>query len=354
MDKDLRPFHSLTLPPGCVTGIGSLPAKDPLKAVEFVASVCPELPFWPQLPQRHWREVIIAQSLGPLLGLVTHRQSGYGYTVSPSHFDQFIARLWEDPVELDPTCAAGFFAFEEALAAGTFPRARAIKGQVEGPITLAFYLFREEECFANDPVLLAALARYSSRLAQWQIARLQKARLPLLLFIDEPALSLVGRFEGKTAYESFVSTLARLVQKVKESGAIVGVHCCSERPFQLMLDANPDIFSFDAYQNLEAFFACEPGRAILQKDCLIAFGLIPTFSSFDDFSTDSLLERWAKATGHQVVSNLLLPKSLFTATCGLGLLEEKAASDSFRIAHEFSRTLRSRVQNVSSDQLLSR
>jgi hypothetical protein len=45
---------------------------------------------------------------------------------------------------------------------------------------------------------------------------------------------------------------------------------------------------------------------------------------------------------------LLLPKSLFTATCGLGLLDEKAAGDSFRIAHEFSRILRGRIQNISS------
>jgi 5-methyltetrahydropteroyltriglutamate--homocysteine methyltransferase len=40
------------LPPGAVTGIGSLPFYDPHAAVRFVAQTCPQVPFWPELPQR--------------------------------------------------------------------------------------------------------------------------------------------------------------------------------------------------------------------------------------------------------------------------------------------------------------
>ena len=55
------------LPPGCVTGVGSLPFVDADEAVEFVAEFSPELPFWPQLPMRAAGEGVIAQGMGALI-----------------------------------------------------------------------------------------------------------------------------------------------------------------------------------------------------------------------------------------------------------------------------------------------
>lgn len=40
------------LPAAGVTGIGSLPHTDPVAAIAFVARQSPQIPFWPQLPQR--------------------------------------------------------------------------------------------------------------------------------------------------------------------------------------------------------------------------------------------------------------------------------------------------------------
>lgn len=59
--------HAISLQPnGAVTGIGSLPLKNPEAAVNFVAKMCPEIPFWPQLPRRSKREPMVEQALGPL------------------------------------------------------------------------------------------------------------------------------------------------------------------------------------------------------------------------------------------------------------------------------------------------
>ena len=80
--------------------------------------------------------------------------------------------------------------FEKALAFGLFPSARAVKGQIEGPITLSAYLFHQGRPFLSDPALFAAIAFHVSQMICWQIDRLKSAGLPVLLFVDEPALCL--------------------------------------------------------------------------------------------------------------------------------------------------------------------
>ena len=92
--------------------------------------------------------------------------------------------------ELTPANAAGFGAFEEALSSGLFSSAVAVKGQIEGPITLSAYLFHQGRPFLSDPALFAAIAFHVSQIICWQIDRLKSAGLPVLLFVDEPALCL--------------------------------------------------------------------------------------------------------------------------------------------------------------------
>jgi len=45
--------------------------------------------------------------------------------------------------DLTPANAADFGAFEEALSSGLFGFAIAVKGQIEGPITVSAYLFHK-------------------------------------------------------------------------------------------------------------------------------------------------------------------------------------------------------------------
>ena len=71
-----------------------------------------------------------------------------------------------------------------------FASASAVKGQIEGPITLSAYLFHRGQPFLSDPALFAAVAFHVSQMICWQIDRLKSVGLPVLLFVDEPALSL--------------------------------------------------------------------------------------------------------------------------------------------------------------------
>ena len=76
--------HSSRMPfvaAGAVTGIGSLPFTSSRSAVRSVAEFSPEVPFWPQLPQRSERESIVSQGLGIVEPLIEPHNEGYGFQV---------------------------------------------------------------------------------------------------------------------------------------------------------------------------------------------------------------------------------------------------------------------------------
>src|SRR5690349_12850181 len=186
---------------GAVTGIGSLPLTSVTSAVRAVAEFSPEVPFWPQLPQLSQQESIVGQGLGIVENLIEPRDEGYGYQVKEGELDSVLEILHRSSGELTPANAAGFGAFEEALSSALFSSAAAVKGQIEGPITLSAYLFHKERPFLADPALFSAIAFHVSQIIGWQIDRLKATGLPVLIFVDEPALCLDTPFENAVPEE---------------------------------------------------------------------------------------------------------------------------------------------------------
>ena len=149
--------------------------------------------------------------------------------------------------------AAGFGAFEQALSRGLFSSALAVKGQIEGPITLSAYLFHNGQPFLADPALFAAIAFHISQIIAWQIDRLKSAGLPALLFIDEPALCLEAPVGNAVSEEQRLQALTA----TPEDARIRGAHadCTAAQRVPSSACAEPDIISFDAHKRLDLFFA---------------------------------------------------------------------------------------------------
>ncbi|MBV9229229.1 MAG: hypothetical protein JOZ18_07940, partial [Chloroflexi bacterium] len=270
---------SIFLPQGAVTGIGSLPLTNAQTAVTFVAQMCPEVPFWPQLPRRSVDEQMIEQALGAKREFFVRRKGTYGYQVKPGLLRTCLEAFSTGTAQLHEQCASGFVAFEQACASHTFTQAQALKGQLIGPITLACSLFSEERAFLFDQDCLEAVSRWVTRLALWQAHRLQQWKLPVICFLDEPCLALLTRepFQQRAGFA--ILALQTVITTLQAAGILVGLHCCADQTsFSIMCQAAPDILSFDAYQNLELFERDQDARAFLKGGGLVAFGLIPTIS----------------------------------------------------------------------------
>ncbi len=347
--KSYKARKSFT-PAGAVTGIGSLPLKSASAAVDAVDQYCPEVPFWPQLPQRSEAEGAIGQGLDCVWDLIEPRGEGYGYEVKAGQIDRVLERLHGSDGELGEEHAAGFYAFEKELAAGRFSRAAAVKGQIEGPITLATFLFHGGKPFLADSALFAAATFHVSQMISWQIERLEVAGVPVLLFVDEPALCLEGSAKV-VSEEERLGALAFTLEQVRMRGAYAGLHCCAARPFERMLQVKPDILSFDAHEGLDLFFADWRAVDFVQQGGTVAYGLVPTQAGLNAADAANIFVRWLKAASTAGDPQKFAQQAMITATCGLGLLEESAIAESFQVAHSVGKLVKALVGSEVTDEV---
>ena len=326
---------------GAVTGIGSLPLTSIASAIRSIAEFSPEVPFWPQLPQLSKQESIVGQGLGIVGDLIEPRNHGYGYQVKEGRLDSVLELLHRSSGELTPRNAAGFIAFEEALSSGLFRSAVAVKGQIEGPITLSAYLFHQGRPFLSDPALFAALAFHVSQIICWQIDRLKSIGLPVLLFVDEPALCLEAPVSNAVSEEERLNALAITLEDARLRGAYAGLHCCAARPFERMCRAKPDIISFDAHEGLDLFFANWHALDFVNQGGTVAYGIVPTRPGLNASDSVSIFVRWLKAASLAGDPQKFAQRAMITSTCGLGLLDTSSVRESFSVAHSVSKLIRS-------------
>jgi len=335
--KPIRAGHADQLPAGGVTGIGSLPHTDPVAAVTFVARHSPQIPFWPQLPQRGPQEYMLLQLLTPFRDLV-QQASPARINVRSGQLDNFRRRLAHSEATLNTATAAGFYTFERACHDGLFPQARLLKGQLSGPLTLARCLYTAAgaagEPFSHAPTLLDELTTYLCRLAAWQVERLARFGKPVLILVDEPTLAFAGGEPMALGY------LQRVLDAIRHAGGRAGIHCCALGATQQIFAAAPDLISFDAYHELELVLTASELPAFLARGGTLALGLVPTLLDLSTFAPEAMLVRWlAAAFGLAVDPQQLLRQSLITATCGLGLLTPEAAQMNFVQTHRLTQLL---------------
>ncbi|HXW93662.1 MAG TPA: hypothetical protein VEK33_24140 [Terriglobales bacterium] len=344
--SDRKPFVAA----GAVTGIGSLPFTSSTSAVRSVAEFSPEIPFWPQLPQRSERESIVGQGLGIVEHLIQPRNGGYGYQVREGQLDSVLEILHRSDGELSPSNAAGFGEFERALSSRIFSSALAVKGQIEGPITLAAYLFHKGKPFLADPALFGAIAFHISQIINWQIDRLKSAGLPVLMFVDEPALCLDAPVANFVSAEQRLNALAATLEGARIRGAYAGLHCCAARPFERMCRVEPDIISFDAHEGLDLFFADWHALDFMQQGGTVAYGVVPTRAGVNAVDSATIVLRWLKAASSAGDPQKFAQRAMITATCGLGLLDPSAVAESFEVAHSVSKLIRSLAGSPEMDE----
>lgn len=308
----------ILLPPGCVTGVGSLPFADPHEAVQFVVDYSPVLPFWPQLPCRHPGEGVIAQGLGPLAALLEPAAKPYCWQLRSGKARAFTAGLDGEDACLIPATAAGFFDFEAAFRAGRFPRAAAVKAQSEGPVTLAHCMFVGGEPLACQSGWLNRVTSFVARHAVWQVNRLQRLGKPVVFVLDEPAISLTPCDASPVRTAEIMRAIAIVLHAVREAGAVAGLHCCAPLPVGMLPALNLDLVSFDAHLPVDGGGWFDLARAVVARSGYLAFGLVPTGPKPEHGPAD-LFAQWLRlaATAGDVIT--IANKTIVTATCGLGL-----------------------------------
>ena len=330
------------------TIIGSMPHTDPAAACAQVLEYLKDIPAWPQLPRRSFKENMNAQFSEGFPGIRLNNDN-----LSVDHtrdLDAPLERLYtaylDEDVDKYPTTsdyAAGLHAF---LGSHDL-KPRAVKGQITGPLTWGLSVIDEEgKAILYDDILGDAVAKFLRLKAGWQEKRLREISPDTIIFVDEPYMASFGSVAVPVAKEKVADLLDEVFRGIK---GIKGVHCCGNTDWSALLGTSLDILSFDAYNYAESLSLYpKEVKAFLDRKGVIAWGIIPNDSpALGKESAAALKDRLEEAmvpfTRNGLPFKQLVAQSLITPSCTLASLESPDASArALELLVELSQMMRSK------------
>jgi methionine synthase II (cobalamin-independent) len=348
---------------GLPTLIGSLPAAGHQQALEWILDSTPKIPLWPQLPAIP-QERMVNQFIEGLPGIIEGDDRTY-FDVTVESFSDEQLSFYEEYLSVSEnpeTLLASRFQTSNDRAAGLYLLAdqaqkigsnlTAVKGQVTGPFTMLTGISDADMKLGYyDPVFRDIVVKGIAMKAAWQVMYLKEAfNVPVLLFIDEPALAGLGSSSFvSVSVDDIGQDLAEVTAAIHKSGGMAGVHVCANTDWDILLTSDIDILSFDAYSFFDKFITCKKLiHAFLERGSFIAWGIIPTSEPehIQQETCDSLLARWEKQadllSGGGWNKSTLLQQTIITPSCGTGSLSPELARRVLQLTKDVSAKLRSK------------
>jgi methionine synthase II (cobalamin-independent) len=337
----MRP--SLSLEPFEITGIGSLPHRDPEEAVRFIFRYLEKIPHWPQLPKRDKKEEMTRQFLEGMPGIREEEDRIWIEPPSeaPEEWERFYEELQKEdlsPFGISPERAMGFYAFLEGLKG---KKVSFVKGQIIGPFTLGFSLKDKKGRFAfYDEEIREMIVKALNRKAKWQVRKLKEVKpdVEVILFFDEPALVGLGTPQISIGSEKVI----RALKETKEGlEAFCGIHICGNTEWPLILRAGFEVVSLDAYLYGDSFLTwAKEIKDFLESGGIIAWGIVPTDREIlkreDPDKIVRKLEGILSKLQKEGLKEGLLRRALLTPSCGTGTLEEEEAKRVYKFLYQVS------------------
>ena len=335
------------------TGIGSVPFLDIEVPCREIIKWLPRIPFWPQFVRRSFLEDMNVQySEGlPLLSVNEKKrsleisESGQREDALVEFYEHFLAQDLEY-FAISRQYAPGFYTLLDDMEEGLAPDAEYIKGQIVGPVTFSSAIAgMDGKPVIHDAELSEALTKGLAVKALWQVNRLKSSGKRPVLFLDEPSLSGFGSAFSAVQRHEVIQMLNTVIDYVREnSDAIIGIHCCGNTDWPMILEAGPDIINFDAFAFMNHFLLYKREiERFFNAGGSIAWGIVPT-SDFKDTITVKELSLLLES-GFKVLEEIGVPRdaiirqSLLTPACGMGTMSEDMARAALSLLSDLSRTM---------------
>ena len=342
-DFAMNTFNFLT------THVGSVPHKDPKELTARLASLL-DIPCWLQLPRRNYLENIYTQYAATLPGAVVDAEKEKAVMRTDGDFEAQLEIFYQSVIDdnlndfaLTPDCALGFFALLDELKGK--PTAW-VKGQVMGPISFGLTVTDQDlRASLYNETLADALVKNMSMNARWQVRQLKTIGENVILFVDEPYMASFGSAFISLSREQALDYMNEVYDAVHGEGALVGVHCCGNTDWGLLLASHADILNLDANGFLEnlALYPAEL-RAFLDRGGAVCWGIIPNNEQILNETPQSLADRLraglnlisekASARGVSIPVDELSARSLIAPACGLGSTTIEIADRVFDVLAE--------------------
>jgi len=335
------------------TGVGSLPHAEVGEACALIARALPRTPFWPQLPKQNPLESMNIQISPGLPFLKVDEKIGEVHLDATLDEAAEMERVYQaylsgkiEDYGFPPRYAAGFEGMMQYLGEKEKSNLQFFKGQVVGPITFGLSLQDEQkkDVIHNEMIFDAILKGLILR-GRWIIQRMKTVCPKVLLFIDEPGLSGYGSAFFSVDKETITGRLNEVIEDFQGQGVLVGVHCCGNTDWSLLLKTKADIINFDAWGFFERFsLYLEAIKDFLSRDGILAWGIVPT-SEFTGKETveglrQKLEDNFRELSRKGIPEKIIREKALLTSSCGMGLMSVEDAERAMILLSQLSEQLR--------------
>jgi methionine synthase II (cobalamin-independent) len=329
------------------TGIGSLPLTDVGQAVSLSLNYLPEAPIWPQLPLRKYTERFCEQYSEALPGLrIDAGKERFWFDTSEDltpelerFFERYLAKDYEF-FRLSEDYAAGFHAYVRSLKQGLPRGARFLKGHITGPFTFGTTLKDEQgRDIAYNEVMFDAIAKGLAMKAVWQVEQLKPFGLPVIIFIDDPAVGALGSAFSAVSADDVSRKLNEIIDTIHEAGGIAGVHCCGNADWPLFFRTGVDIVNFDAFGFMDKVLLYPDDiKTFIARGGALAWGIVPTSEFTGTETADGLIARldegMKRLEKNGVSRDVLRRQCLITPSCGMGSLTPEKAEAILKLLNE--------------------
>jgi hypothetical protein len=328
------------------TGIGSVPFLDIQRTCRDIFRLFPDAPFWPQFVRRSVQEDMNIQfSEGlPLLDIDQERRSLVVNQASNrerqlvSFYDHFLAGD-VDHFAISREFAPGLYTLLEVLEDAPGPEGRFVKGQCVGPVTFASGIPGPDgKPVIHSPELLEAYTQGLAIKALWQARKLSASGRTPILFLDEPSLSGFGSAFSSLEREEVIRLLRVVIDYLKQHHAdlLIGIHCCGNTDWGMVLEAGPDIVNLDAFAYLD-YFLLYPKEItdFVNNGGFVAWGIVPTADFTGKETVASLLLTLKR--GFQTLESwglsaeMIATSSILTPSCGMGTMSPETAESALSL-----------------------
>jgi methionine synthase II (cobalamin-independent) len=331
------------------TGVGSVPFEDVEKTCSDILEYLPLIPFWPQFVKRTYLEDMkIQYSEGlPFLEIVEKKRS---LVVSQTkNVESELATFYEhfmtqdiDYFAISKSYAIGFFSLLDLIDRSGFHGAY-VKGQSTGPITFAAGITDTNgNSVLHNTEILEAVVRGIAIKALWQVREIEKAGNKTIIFLDEPYLSGFGSAFTPIGRREVIENLRTVIDYLREnSETLIGIHCCGNTDWSMIIEAGPDIVNFDASEYMD-YFLLYPDDIVrfLKGGGIIAWGIIPTANLTGEETVEGLFSRLQRGLEHinewGIDAPLIAERSILTPACGMGTMMPEHAKKGMELLSQLS------------------
>jgi hypothetical protein len=333
------------------TALASLPLSDPAQAWDWTLKYLPEIPAWPQLTRRSYRENMYAQFSERFPAIVVDSEAERTYMDRKQDVDGGLERLYMAYLQSDvefgamgPDYAAGlhYLLNTPGLLKNT---PAAIKGQVTGPVSWGLVVVdQNRRPLLYDEAVADAIAKHLRLKATWQEQQLRSMSPQTIIFVDEPYMSSFGSAFVSLGREQVIALLEEVFAGIE---GLKGVHCCGNTDWSVLLDTSVDILSLDAYEYAESLSLYpEAVDTFLERGGIISWGIVPASPLVESENTNSLVGRLHEALDLFVKKGIsldrLLVAGLITPSCGTGSLDPATADRVLELTARVSAEMRTR------------